>query len=76
MSMNFSDIRERWLREQPTYERFARYIEEDLQKCIRSKGCWAQISTRVKEVDSFLKKILRKNYSDPFEQITDTYVGT
>lgn len=71
MSGDFSSMRSRWLSERPKYDEFAQYIKHILSESIRKKGIWARTSARAKDVDSFLKKVLRKGYSDPFTEMND-----
>jgi hypothetical protein len=71
MSIDALTIRERWFKEKPEYERFAKHIEEELCNQIRIRGLWARTSARAKEVDSFIKKVFRKGYTDPFLQMPD-----
>lgn len=61
----------RYLKEKERYLAVCRQISEDLNKLIRSKSIKCDVSYRVKTWDSFLQKISRKNYIDPFNEIED-----
>jgi len=71
MNLDYAAMRDKWIKEKPLYERFARYIEDSVSQHIRIKGFWARTSYRAKDLDSFLKKIFRKRYDDPFRQMID-----
>lgn len=64
-------LRERYSKERPLYEKFAGYIQELLESKIRQQGIACTIQARAKEIDSFLKKALRKKYTSPFDEIRD-----
>ena len=52
--------RSQWLRDEPLYGTFGKYIEKRLGALARRLGIPAAVSTRPKEIDSLLKKLLRK----------------
>ena len=64
-------LRTRWLSERPKYERLCLRIGERLQAAAKKQGLPCDIHTRAKELDSLLKKALRKEYADPFKETTD-----
>lgn len=52
--------RERWVRDRPEFERFVQLISSRCQGVAQSLGIWADISGRAKEVDSLIKKLIKK----------------
>ena len=65
---NIND-RERWHREQATYEELGKEISNKISSMLRRKGISARVSYRVKEADSLMKKMARKRKE--YESITD-----
>lgn len=63
--------RVRWLELRPQYESLGRYMSDLLRRDLRKAGILPNVSSRAKTVDSFLKKIVRKGYTDPFEEMHD-----
>jgi len=54
------------------YEDFARDLRDLMEKLIKNAGIpFDKVVYRTKDIESFLKKIVRKVYDDPFEQIKD-----
>ncbi len=53
--------RDSWLRERHRYEAFGRMLETGLRNAIHSEGIVAEVSSRPKEMDSLLKKLIRKS---------------
>lgn len=67
---DFELVRKRWLVERPQYARFGDELVRRLSARIRSEGLWAQVSTRAKEVDSLIRKLIAKpHYS--YESLGD-----
>ena len=60
-----------WLEERPKYELLCKHVEGILDKAIRKEGIVCHIYSRTKEPSSLLKKVLRKDYSEPYEEIRD-----
>jgi ppGpp synthetase/RelA/SpoT-type nucleotidyltranferase len=52
--------RKQWLQEEPVYASFGEYLEARLQRVVRAVGIPASVSVRTKEIDSLLKKLIRK----------------
>jgi len=69
--MNLEAVREQWLAEQPVYEDFGKRVKSILEAEVRRKGITCVVHERIKEVSSFLKKTLRKNYDNPYEEVHD-----
>jgi ppGpp synthetase/RelA/SpoT-type nucleotidyltranferase len=52
--------RKRWLADREQWEKFGQEAAEKLKTALRRRGIWAQVSTRVKEMDSLIKKLMNK----------------
>jgi ppGpp synthetase/RelA/SpoT-type nucleotidyltranferase len=63
--------REQWLEQLPRYESLARNLREVLVNATREAGIPCSVEARAKDLTSFLKKCVRKNYSDPMSQMPD-----
>jgi putative GTP pyrophosphokinase len=57
---NLEEARTNWLREQPAFEKFADYVRDVLKVEVRRTGILAEVSSRAKEMDSLIKKLIRK----------------
>lgn len=57
---DLEEARKRWLSEQPQYRQLGIDFSEALKKEIRHEGIWAEVKTRPKEVDSLIRKLIRK----------------
>jgi putative GTP pyrophosphokinase len=68
-----SDIEQarlRWIAERPKYEAFGQLIRHQLDALLKPLGIWFETSARAKEVDSFVKKLIRKR-NHTFESLPD-----
>jgi putative GTP pyrophosphokinase len=66
------EIRRKFTDLLPLYERLGKNVIEALETFLNEHIIgFLAISTRIKSLDSFVEKIERKNYSDPFEDIED-----
>lgn len=63
--------RTQWAGLRATHSNLGRHIVELLRIEIRRAGIFAVTSYRVKSMDSFLKKIIRKGYGDPIHEMHD-----
>lgn len=54
-----------------SYERLAKTVSESLQSLIDENSIEAALEFRAKTLDSFLKKIEKKSYQDPIEEMSD-----
>jgi ppGpp synthetase/RelA/SpoT-type nucleotidyltranferase len=54
------EARKRWIIERPKYHEFGILIEKQLQDAVRNLGIPAEVTSRAKEVDSLVKKLLLK----------------
>lgn len=53
--------RKRWIKERPEYVAFADVVSLRLKRILRPGGFWFEVSARAKEVDSLVKKLLKKS---------------
>jgi len=71
-ALNLEKVVKDYYRMIPYYIRLGENLKEALEFFTNEKGISvSSIDYRVKNLDSFLKKIKRKKYSDPFRQIND-----
>lgn len=54
------EARRLWIAEKPTYKEFASYLESKLKTEIRRLGIPAEVTSRAKDVDSLIKKLILK----------------
>ena len=64
-------LRSRYLQERPNYEILAEHLRSKIESLAQQQGVKAQVSCRTKDVASYLKKALKKQYQDPHNQIRD-----
>lgn len=57
--------------ERPRFKALAKRIELALERDLGSMGIYSEVSSRAKEVRSFVKKALRDGYTDPIAEIGD-----
>ncbi len=57
--------------ERPRFDALAKRIEASLRRDLAAAGVYCEVSSRAKEVASFLKKALREGYPKPLEEIGD-----
>src|SRR5882762_3506825 len=57
---NLEEARKLWLIEQPAFKEFASYLQERLKLEVRRAGILAEVSSRPKELDSLVKKLILK----------------
>ena len=69
--MTLASIRDTWISERPAYEDLGYRVEADLKQATRQRGIRCRIYSRAKEIDSLLKKALKKSYDDPYNEIQD-----
>lgn len=62
--------RAQWLKEKEDYEQFARHLECLTRKEMADVGISCRITSRVKDIDSLLKKVVRKGY-ETLDQMSD-----
>lgn len=71
MSVDVQALREAYERDRERYGRLAEFIGERLTEETRRAGIRCLISHRVKDLDSFVKKAIRKGYANPVREIRD-----
>lgn len=57
---DLEDARRRWLEERAQYEQFCQTIVDRLRLALRREGIWADVSGRAKDVDSLIRKLIKK----------------
>src|SRR6266446_242308 len=57
---SLEEARKLWLVEQPAFKDFASYLQGTLKSAVRRAGILAEVSSRAKEVDSLIKKLILK----------------
>jgi ppGpp synthetase/RelA/SpoT-type nucleotidyltranferase len=67
--IDIAEIKERWEKERPLYERLREHVEPVIINEIKKIGVRANVNFRIKELDKLLKKALRKQC--PYERISD-----
>ena len=65
------ELREQWVSERPLYKEFCIRVKNILEEKNRLESIPCVIQFRVKEPAEFLKKVLRNQYRDPYNEITD-----
>jgi len=68
---NIEELRSRYIAERESYEHLSGLVEERLKSLTRTAGIPCGIHSRAKEVSSFLKKVLKGKYSNPYDEIKD-----
>ena len=69
--IDLETIRERWSTEQRVYGELADHVKGILESQSKARGIPCTLGSRPKGVASLLKKALRGNYADPYNEITD-----
>jgi len=67
-------IRLRWVNERQHHDRFRVVLQDSVQDALRSNGIPARVTSRLKEVDSLVRKVmkqLKEGRSPSFESIVD-----
>jgi ppGpp synthetase/RelA/SpoT-type nucleotidyltranferase len=67
----YTEIAGAYEAERPRFEALAGRIEAALERDLGSAGVYCEVSSRAKEVGSFVKKALREGYVDPLVEIGD-----
>lgn len=63
-------VRKHWLRDKPEYERFGQELAKRLRTELRRAGIWAEVDSRAKEVESLIRKLIKKP-SHNYETVGD-----
>jgi putative GTP pyrophosphokinase len=57
---DLEDVRKQWLEERETWQQFGSAAAARLKEMLRRRGIWANVSSRAKEIDSLIKKLINK----------------
>lgn len=57
---DLESTRKLWLEERPEYVSFSQVLVSKLREELRREGIWAEVSGRAKEVDSIIRKLIKK----------------
>ena len=57
---DLEEARKRWISERPLYEQLGAALKAEMEKGIRHDGIWADVSSRAKETDSLIRKLIKK----------------
>jgi ppGpp synthetase/RelA/SpoT-type nucleotidyltranferase len=68
---DLATLRREYIRRRPDYNMLATAIEDSIKAHLRERGIRCTITKRVKDVSSFLKKTIYKEYGDPFVEMSD-----
>ena len=60
MSDRLEEAREKWIAERPAYEAFGLFLTDRIRGIVAEIGIYADIYCRAKEVDSLIKKLIKK----------------
>src|SRR5437868_6010477 len=69
--IDLEPIRERWIAERPAYGALGEQVRTLLKADLQQRGLLCSIDARPKDVASLLKKVLRKSYGSPYDEIHD-----
>lgn len=71
MNSPLDDARVRFIAELPEWDAHASAVQAALDGALSQAGIHVRSEARAKTVSSFVKKVLRKQYSDPWSQVGD-----
>jgi ppGpp synthetase/RelA/SpoT-type nucleotidyltranferase len=57
---DIEEARKSWLRDRPAFQSLATELARELTADLRREGIWAEIQSRAKELDSLIRKLIRK----------------
>ena len=60
MIRDLEPIRKAWLNDSPLYEKLVKYVKPNVERLLREAGIWNRVDGRHKDLDSLLKKCLRR----------------
>lgn len=70
--INSPDVIRKFIELRPKYEKLSEEVAYILEKAVKAAALeYSAITWRAKTIESFCEKVLRKNYSDPLDDITD-----
>ena len=68
---SIEDLRSRFLSERESYENLADLIAKRIRSLTLTSGIPCDVHWRAKEVSSFLKKVLKRKATNPYDDIRD-----
>jgi len=68
---SYTELAEAYEEERPRFEALAERLNAVLTRDLRAAGVYSEVSSRAKEIGSFVKKALREGYADPLAEIGD-----
>lgn len=68
---DYRDLQRQYLAERERYKKLAEHVVARLRVALREEGLAPPVTCRVKNVTSFVRKAIRKGYTDPMSEITD-----
>jgi len=68
---SYTQIASAYENERPLFEALSQRIDGALKRDLKAAGVYSEISSRAKDVGSFVKKALREGYDDPMAEIGD-----
>jgi ppGpp synthetase/RelA/SpoT-type nucleotidyltranferase len=71
VAASFEEIAQSYADERPKYEALAEGLGKRLGSELERRGLEVFVQWRAKEIDSFVKKALRKGYANPLSEISD-----
>ena len=69
--LSIEDLRRRYLAERGQYEELASLVAKRIKSSTLMNGIQCEVHWRAKDISSFLKKALKRKYSDPYAEIKD-----
>lgn len=67
---DLESARKRWLKERARFEKFGAEIANRLRSELRRKGIWGDVQSRAKDIDSLVRKLVRKSHHS-YESLSD-----
>lgn len=58
--VDLEDARCRWLEDRPRFATFGEELTRRLKGALKEEGCWGEVSARAKDMDSLIRKLIKK----------------
>ena len=68
--VDLEDVRRRWLEDRPRFAQFGEELVGRLKDAVRGLSVWAEVSGRAKDMDSLIRKLIKKS-SHTYETVGD-----
>jgi putative GTP pyrophosphokinase len=68
---DLEEARTRWLQERSKYVAFGKLIADKLREGVRKEGLWADVSSRAKDLDSLIRKLIKKDGRSTYDSMGD-----